>query len=330
MKKRLLSAITFFLLAAVLVTGLNDVVMRKQDNRYYILEKELEENNEVYEVQIYGSCHAYTSFNPMLLIEKHDVTCYNLANAGETFPATYLRMLNRFKKDSPKIAVVEIWGVNPYETYISVQDNLGSYLPYNIERLPLTMEKIEVINDFDTLDLLAENFALAKYKDRLLDYSITGADLNYSYELLKSTYDPEGDYWLYEEMDLRFENNGFKPYITGNVDGYEEMQAKIEYGEAMAVEPDIMKYVEKIIELCEEYEVKPIFYRAPYRSTANELRKVNYLKKYFAEKQIPFFDLEEEIPFEYATDFHDYEHLSETGAQKATEFLCEYIMEYLN
>lgn len=322
--------IAFCVLTVGLVSWTNDVLVDKNINRYYMLEKELEQKHESYEVQVYGSCHAYTSFDPRYLMEEHGVSCYNMANPGEIIPTTYLRMAQHFKTDVPKVALVEIWGVNPYETYDTTERILGGYLESNIERLPLSLAKLEVISDFETLDMLEENLAIAKYKNRLLSFDLKEVDFNYSLELANETYNADGSYDpYYNEMRIRFENNGFKANPSSPVDDYEAQQAVIGEGESLEVEPVIMKYVDKIIDLCDRYGVNVIFYRSPYRSTANELRKVNYLKTFFQEKQILFFDLEEEITYDYAADFCDYEHLSQYGAYKSTVFLTEQFLEHI-
>lgn len=95
--------------------------------------------------------------------------------------------------------------------------------------------------------------------------------------------------------------------------------------ELLPLEEDILKYVDKIISLCEQYDVELIFYRAPYLSGANELRKANWLSSYCAQQEVLFLDLEKEMEFDLQTDFLDYEHLNETGAIKATDFLASYI-----
>lgn len=122
--KRVISVLSALVVVALLVgvvASAGDILVRKSDNRYYMLEKELERRNENYEVQIYGSCHAYTAFNSMILVNGYDITCYNMANPGEIIPATYLRMMERFKIDPPKVALVETWGFNVYETYTSTE-----------------------------------------------------------------------------------------------------------------------------------------------------------------------------------------------------------------
>ena len=134
---------------------------------------------------------------------------------------------------------------------------------------------------------------------------------------------------MYEEMENRFKNNGFLAKKFQPLLDYEERQSDVPEDESLAIESDIMKYVDKIIEVCDEYGVKLIFYRAPYVSTENELRKLNYLEQYLEGQGVEFFDMEKEIAYDYAQDFNDYQHLSEEGAQKTTEYLSKIVVESL-
>ena len=95
------------------------------------------------------------------------------------------------------------------------------------------------------------------------------------------------------------------------------------------VETSNSTFQERFEKLCEEKGVTLIFYRTPYRSTANELRKANYFAEYCKENNLIFFDLEKEIEYDYSCDFYDFEHLSKSGAKKSTEFLNAYILEAL-
>lgn len=324
--KRMVSFLLVCLLAVGMVLQANDVVVEKNYNRYYMLERELARLDEHYDVQIYGSCHAYTSFDSAYLSETWGLSAYNMANPSEIIPITYLRMLERFKTDTPKVALVETWGINLYETYIETDLILENYLPSNAERLPLSAEKLEVIADFDSLDPLEDNFALAKYKSRLQSFSLTDADYNYSYDLLDALCNTNEEMaYIYREMENRFAHRGYKDLPSVAIPDYPQQQGVISPEEMLEIEPVILKYIDKIIRLCEEYGVELIFYRAPYRSTANELRKSNYLEAYLAERNVPFFDLEKALDFDCATDFNDYEHLSQAGAAKATAFLCDKI-----
>ena len=327
MIKKLASIAAFSILLGLLFSLTSETLTLKDENRYFILEKNLEELKENYDVQVYGSCHAYTSFDSKYFTDNHGITSFNLSNPCEIIPVTYLRMKEHFKNDPPQIALVETWGLNPYETYLDPDSIFYPYMRANIERLPLSLEKIKVILDFSSLRLLDENLPIVTYKDRLLEGSLTAPDISYSYELLKSTYESS---IYYTEMDLRLSNQGFKPYPSTPLPDYTRQQAKIAIGEELAVEKRMMKYVDKIIQLCNENEVKLIFYRAPYRASANELKKANYLRIYLSQQEIPYFNLEQEIAWDYQTDFFDYEHLSAVGAQKVTEYLSEHILNFSN
>ena len=131
-------------------------------------------------------------------------------------------------------------------------------------------------------------------------------------------------------MKYRFINNGYRPYPSNPIVGYEEWQKRTSRESTFPLEWDMEKYVDKIIDLCDEYGVKLIFYRAPYRSTGLEMRKVNYLEDYLDQRGILFYDMESELVFDPNVDFYDHEHLSETGAQKVTEFLSREIVRCLN
>lgn len=338
--KRISACLIFCIILCLLIGQVNNVLISKKYNRYYFMDYVLREENSKYDVQVFGACHSYTSFNAKYFEETYGATSYVLGNAGEIMPATYLRMMERFKTDAPKVALVEIWGLNPYDTYTRQGEIFESYMPINVELLPFSLEKLEVINDFYSLDMLLENFPMAKYKDRIINEELGKLDFYYSYdELAKVTSN-----YTREEMAMRLENNGFcempmwldssevsysyTPYM--DVSDYHEKQPDVGNDETLEIEADIMKYVDKTIELCEKYDVELIFYRAPYVSKENELKKANWFSQYCNQKGVLFYDLEKEVSFDLSTDFLDYHHLNKFGAQKATDYLAKEILPLIS
>jgi len=331
--KKFIPCIIFILVTLLVVCQLNNILIPKAENRYYMLEKYLEEHPEdtQHDVQVYGSCHSYTSFNPVYLEETTGISGFVYGNPGEIIPTTYVRMTDQFKNHVPKVALVEIWGINPYETYSSHERVFGFYLANNLERTGSYKAKQEVINDFshmeyEDISFLSMNLPVINYKDRIADGSLTAVDFSYSFEDLASY----SSYYTFNEMSSRFANNGYKANPSVAIEDYPEKQNYIEEDEFAEIEPDIVKYIQKIIELCEENDVELIFYRSPYTSTENELKKLNHLQQICDAAGVKFIDLEEEIQFDYTYDFIDYQHLSEIGANKATAYLSEYIMEALD
>ena len=169
------------------------------------------------------------------------------------------------------------------------------------------------------------NFPFVNYKDRVIDDSLTDIDFNYNFEDLK-TYSSS---YMYDEMVSRLKNNGFKANPCKNTEDYPKMQNTVNQDETLEIEADIAKYIQKIIDLCAKKGVELIFYRSPYVSSFNELKKRNYFAQLCEQNGVKFIDLEEEINYDYTTDFYDYQHLSEIGANKSTELLMSHIMEAL-
>ena len=321
--KRTISCIIFPLIIILLIGVFGEFLTPKSTNRYYILEND-PHYSEDYDVQIYGSCHSYTSFNPVKFYENTGIRSYVYGNPGEIIPTTYVRMAEKFKENPPKVALVETWGINPYETYDATEKILGDYLTSNIERLPYSKEKNEVLRDFE-LDVFQMNFPLARYKDRLLDESLTEVDMYYEFENTKNY---NSDY-VFNEMTSRLKYYGYKSNPSRDISDYPQRQNYIEEDEYRKIEDNITKYIYKIIDLCEKYDVELIFYRSPYTSTKNELRKLNHLREICNERGITFIDLEEVIDYDYTADFYDYQHLSLKGANKSTELLELLIMNAL-
>jgi len=324
--KKVISCIIFLIIAVALLLSVSEILVPKATNRYYILEKHIEELNKDFDVQIFGSCHSYTSFNPIYFEQQTGMEAFVYGNAGEIIPTTYVRMKEQFEEYTPKVALVEIWGINPYETYDTRERIFGHYLQNNVERLPLSFDKLELINRYDTIGLWDMLFPIYRYKDRITDGSLTDVDFNYSFEGTR----PYSNDYTYNEMASRLANNGFKLNPAEPIEDYPEKQSYIQDGEFLEIEPDIVEYLERIIALCEEHGVALIFYRSPYISTENELRKLNHLEQICAEHDVLFIDLEEEIEYDYTTDFLDYQHLSESGANKSTQYLMDYIFNLIS
>lgn len=325
--KKIIACVLFCAILVGSLVGLTDFLTYKGSNRYYLLEKYLEDHPEQnnYDVQVFGACHAYTSLHPQRLEETAGVSTFLYANPGEIMPITYLRMIEQFKKHTPKVAVVETWGINAYDTYDDAGDILGAYLICNLERIPFSLEKQEVIEDFASEDAAAIHFPLANYKERLADGSLSILDFDYSF----AEFQHQSHRLIAAEMESRLTRNGFKLNPSIAITDYPQKQSVIGEEDFAEIHPTVLKYLQKIVELCREKGVKLIFYRSPYTSTVGELGRVKHMQQFCQDNDVPFFDLEAELAFDYETDFYDYQHLSETGANKATDFLAPHILKAL-
>lgn len=323
--KELLSFFLLCLLIIAIVFALSRISMPKIMNRYFMLNEYLKENPEkqLCDVKVFGSCHAYTSFDPTILREQTGLSSFVYANPNEIIPITYARMAEQFKIHAPKVALVEAWGINPYDTYMGQNTIFTECLPLNLEIMKPSIPQHRVMLQYGGLKGIVTTYCpFLKYKARFTDGSLKDADFDYSFEATV----PENNEYINFEMRSRLSNDGFKRNPSNPVPDYPEQQAQIETGALFDISPDIEEYIELIIGLCEEYDVKLIFYRAPYISSENELMRFNQFSLLCEERGIPYIDLEQEIAFDYSSDFTDYQHLSASGAKRATELLLTYIM----
>ena len=79
-----------------------------------------------------------------------------------------------------------------------------------------------------------------------------------------------------------------------------------------------LKYLNKIIKLANDNDIKIIFVKSPCTLKADEQKKYNWLKKYAQEKNISYIDYNyyfNELNLEIG-DFYDNGHLSGTGPQR--------------
>ena len=166
-------------------------------------------------------------------------------------------------------------------------------------------------NSHRVLDLLVQKLPKTENRPLSYDYSFETAN-DLSADFVKSS------------MALRKDKRGFLATTdTSVLSSFDALQPDISDDDKLPYEDIMVKYTDKIIKLCEQYNVELIFYRAPYISTENELRKSNWFKDYCQDKGIQYLDLEKEIEFDMSCDFIDYAHLNVSGANRATEFLAQ-------
>lgn len=191
--------------------------------------------------------------------------------------------------------------------------------------MPYSKEKNEVINDFYSLDTKEENIPILKYKDRFLERIIDKLDFEYSLDRFAE----KSAEYIANDMKVRKANNGFFAYTTACdvTEGF-NVQPNLFDASPMPYEDVIVKYLDKIIKLCNDNGVKLILYRAPYSATTNEWKKANWLASYCEQNGIEYYNTSQSINFDYTVDFADNWHLNKDGAKKVTNFLKDAILKY--
>lgn len=253
------------------------------------------------DVLFVGSSHSFHSFSPMELWNETGIASYNLGTPKQTIPCTYYVLKEGIRLQNPKVVVLEIYGIRYDEDYDS-----KARLHEVVDNIPFNETKMEMLTDFlpQTMDFherLEFAFPIIRYHSR--------------WSKLSSNDLAAKKVWL----------RGFR--IKGKIRKQEEPEQIMETAEINARN---MEYLDRIIKLCEENNIKLVFVQTPMAPKGNDefyieaYCKLNTVRSYAEEMGIPyvsFEDLKGEIHLDYSMDFTDAGHLNIFGAEKTTEYM---------
>ena len=121
---------------------------------------------------------------------------------------------------------------------------------------------------------------------------------------------------------------GYEPVEV--VDPYEGVEYMFETDERFYINPITFYYLDKILELCDEKDIKVILVTSP--STINaDYSTHNTIQDYADEHGLPYIDfniLKDEIGIDWSKDTGDKgDHINKYGAEKTTRYLIKYLNE---
>ncbi len=262
-----------------------------------------------YDVLFVGSSHVRYAFYPMELWKDHGITSYNLAGDANTLPVDYWQLRQAFKYHVPKVVVLDAYDNTPGKIVGGWE-----FVHYATNVFPISLDKIRMVMD------LARN---PEWKDSNGELTSRRWDLFFKLaeyherwdKLIVPDYSSKKDF--VEESEVR---KGSKP-LPEIVDREQKV-----YPEVIDAEyDDIAKeYLEKTIDLCNEYGCKVILINTGY--DCNDDAKL-------------FADSVPEIADKYGIEYYDFTamdlisfdsdlqttgwntHVNASGGQKLTDFI---------
>lgn len=335
--KKAIRVVVFITLTLVILFTLNNVTITK--DRYYKIRNDfINIEEETMDVIILGSCHSYTSINPMRFWYNAGITAYNYALPSSLIPTTYLQLKEALEIQSPKIVFIETWGINSDGTYIKTQE-LYNYFIELTSHFPYGEDKKKVVDDFFDAELnpmitelgLTEEelkkdrdaimLPFLRYKNRILDGGISEIDFNEDYEYTEKEL---SEVQFAYENTTRIKQKGFleNPFVSDILPKDFKPIVTNEIGEISKMN---LKYIDAMIELCNEKNVDIVFYTAPYSMKEQEVERFNALSAYLNDREVGYLYLPKLIDFDYQNDFFDPTHVNVQGATKQTDYILNYL-----
>lgn len=303
--RKFVKVIVFMLLFAVLFSYAQTLLSRKSTEGWWNTTAKIDgfynsPENE-YDVMFFGSSNAYCSFNPLIIWNKTGVKSYVLATQQQPVWATYHYMVDAFKTQSPELVVMDVLMLSKNDEFYDDGVNYTF-----CDNMPLSKNKIELVYASAPK---GERFGLlcnfVKYHSRWN-------------ELERQDFE-------YKKSEMRDYSKGFC-VLTGTYDGKLQREDVSNIKESLQLSSKNEEYLKKIIELCEEKDVRLMLIKTPSNATREEKMYYNSVEKIAAEHDVEYVDynlLYEEIGLDIATDFYDETHLNAWGAEKFSEYFAK-------
>ena len=252
-----------------------------------------------------GSSQTYSAFNPEIFDKNLGIHSYNLGTPAEVPVITYYRFEEAIKKSNPKVVIVDIY-------FRILRYDIGfEYIPQWIGSVS-TANKKRIINELPLKNKLK------------LYFNLTNMDRNLS-ELLRSF--SKGRLTGYKgfvsikqktSLEKLEEENRFEDYVFQT---NEYVQKNVEY-------------LDKIIDLAKERDIRLIFITTPLAS--NSFEKIekydeiyNFINDHLKARNVEYYDFNiiKNPVFIDEEDFEDGNHLNYYGATKISEYISKEILK---
>ncbi len=252
-----------------------------------------------------GSSQTYSGFNPEVFDANLNIHSYNLGTPAEVSVVTYYRFKDAVEKSVPRVAIVEAY----FRTL--PRDINVRYIPHWLNSLSFENKK-SLLSEMSFGERVRLYLNLTHMDEKIIEL-IVGLRKK-RLEGYKGFVSSKNRVNLFElETENRFEGYTFE------INNHTKKN---------------MKYLDKIITLAKEKNIKLIFVTTPLPSASLEgIKNYNeihqYLNTFFKEKNIAYYDFNvlKNPVFIDEKDFEDSNHLNYFGALKISEFISREILK---
>ncbi len=258
------------------------------------------------DVMFYGSSHVYAGVNVVDLWDDYGIAGYNLAGTMQTLWNTYYNMEETLKYQSPKVMVVDLYGLLIEDEYYG-----SSNVIKNVSSMRFSLNKIKNV---------WSSVPHEEFLTYLASYPLTH-DSNT--ELKRGNYDEKvnnlGGEWY----------KGYRPtYAVTEYGALPQIDANPE--KAVPTEKN-REYLDKMVAFAKEHQIQLMFMVVPYAGLQKQDQSLyRWAEEYAGENGVPFLNGNlylKEMGFHPATDYAEASHLNYSGSCKYTAYLGEWLTQ---
>ena len=262
-------------------------------------------NNSENDVVFIGDCEVYASFVPVYMWGKYGLTSYIRGSANQTIWQSYYMLLDTLKYEKPRVVVFNVLSMK-YDEPVKEE-----YNRLTLDGMRFGKNKILSIKASMTgsESLVSYIFPIIRYHERI--WELTGEDIKYYFDTPEVT------------------SMGYLPDM--NVKPVGALPVKTELAD-YAFNEKCYEYLEKIVKVCKDNEIKLILIKAPtlypYWYEEWDLAISEFAKR----EDICYINFAKKAPtlLDYSHDTSDGGfHLNYYGAVKLSDYFGEYITKEL-
>ncbi|AND86266.1 hypothetical protein GTH52_12245 [Clostridium tyrobutyricum] len=317
-KKAVIKGVVFITFLLIIINIITPAFILKTSHRGKLIEGLYNHTGNSYDVVLMGGSHMNGGIDPNVLWHNYGITSFNYATGGQSIDVTYYMLKEILKKHKVSIAVVDAY-------YLARTAEYGDkgYISNAVDNMKFSINKLETIqNCIPFEDRLSYLLPILKYHNRWKE--LTKKDFNYS-------------------SDENYYAKGFEAGTNryGKNNSTENVKLKKIYS-TVALPPKSLIYLNKIIKLCKDNNLKLILLNTPfdYNSEGNSndwskqqpqlFKKVSEIAN---QNNIPFInynDMLDEIKFDFKNEMNNSGHVNIWGASKVTMDFGDYLKKNYN
>ena len=273
-------------------------------------------NKNYYDVIFCGSSFSITNVSNVELYREYGIASVTLGEPAQVLFLTYYSLEEALKYQSPKVVCLDTSSLFYSDATLSrcMKDEY-SYIHYTLDNMKNNKTKYEAFKQAREInpDLDFLNYFSVLYYSHA-NWTNLSKD---NFEKYKSPVTVNGNTLL---IDI------YEDYADGGPTPLEEQEYTDEAAELIEIN---MKYLEKMIALCEEKGIQFVLLRSG-GSLPWTWKRYNALENISEKYNVPLVDsgkYEEEMGFDWTTDLGDEKHFNISGTKKWTDCFGKYLTE---
>lgn len=306
MKKILLNTVLFILFVAGLIGLLHRTNFVLRHKEYAgVQDKFASLPKDSVDIVFIGSSHQFCSISPEILYDEYGIESFMLATSAQTVPMSYYAAMEAIELQHPEMIVFEVcYCSNDFRT---VTDEMSHCF---FDGMPECRAKYLAIED------------LIEKEKRINYYLLLGTYHSRWKELTESDFSM-----------TQFTDRGGVYYDV--VENNSPIKV-IPESETEPIPSEMEKYLDMMVELCEENDVELVLYAAPFNTLYDSdeeterlerrQRMFNYIGEYAKEKNVRFYNLFyeiEQLGLDNSGDWMDRQHFNCYGQEKFTRYMVQ-------